>query len=241
MKMAPVVRELTARGDQFEQVLVHTGQHYDHLMSQVFIDELGIPPPDRLLDVGSGSHGQQTARMLEQLEPVLLEESPDLVLVAGDVNSTLAAALAAAQTGVALGHVEAGLRSFDRTMPEELNRVVTDALADLLFTHSPEAVENLIREGRPETGVHEVGNTMIDTLAAMRGRMEALDAPGRHDLERGSYVVVTRSRTLRASSRFCSLCTRARARRSPRSGSSLRICGSGCSSRSATWSSSASS
>ena len=191
MKIAPIARELDARPDEFERVLVHTGQHYDEAMSQVFVEELGVGDPDRFLGVGSGSHAQQVARVMERLEPVVLEEEPDLVLVPGDVNSTLAAAVTVAKLGVPLGHVEAGLRSFDRTMPEETNRVVTDALSDLLFVHSPEAVDNLLREGRPREAIHDVGNTMIDTLVAMRDRIEALDAPEAHGLERGSYVVVT--------------------------------------------------
>ena len=189
MKMAPVARALDER-DGFERILVHTGQHYDVAMSRVFVDELGVGEPDRYLDVGSGTHAEQTARVLERLEPVMAETEPDLVLVPGDVNSTFAAALAAVKLGIPVGHVEAGLRSFDRTMPEELNRILTDAISDLLFTHSPEARGNLEREGA--TGaIHEVGNTMIDTLVRLRGAIDELDAPGRHGLRRGEYVVVT--------------------------------------------------
>ncbi|MBD0290893.1 MAG: UDP-N-acetylglucosamine 2-epimerase (non-hydrolyzing) [Thermoleophilia bacterium] len=191
MKIAPVLRELAARRSELEHVLVHTGQHYDDPMSQVFLDELGVGDPDRFLGVGSGSHAQQVARVLQRLEPIVLEEEPHLVLVPGDVNSTLGAALVAAKLGIPLGHVEAGLRSFDRTMPEEVNRIVADALSDFLFTHSPEARENLLHEGRPANAIHEVGNTMIDTLVAMRGRIEAERAPERHGLEPGTYLVVT--------------------------------------------------
>jgi UDP-N-acetylglucosamine 2-epimerase (non-hydrolysing) len=169
MKTAPVIAALARRG--IDQMLVHTGQHYDAAMSDVFFRELAIPEPDHFLDVGSGTHAQQTARVMERLEPVLLAERPDLVLVPGDVNSTMAAALVAAKLGIPVGHIEAGLRSFDRTMPEELNRVVTDSVADLLFIHSPEARDNLLREGRPEESIHYVGNTMIDTLVAMRDRL----------------------------------------------------------------------
>ena len=191
MKTAPVVAELHRRPDRFEHVLVHTGQHYDEAMSRVFFEELGVGEPDHMLGVGSGSHAQQTARVIEGLEPVLLAEEPDLVLVPGDVNSTMAAALVAVKLGVPVGHIEAGLRSFDRTMPEETNRIVADAVSDLLFIHSPEARDNLLREGRPESSIHDVGNTMIDTLVAMRERLEATDAPAAHGLEPGSYLVVT--------------------------------------------------
>ena len=191
MKAAPVAAALARRPDEFEHVLVHTGQHYDYEMSRIFIEELELAEPDYVLDIGSGSHAQQTARVLERLEPVLVEVSPDVVLVPGDVNSTMAAAIAAAKLEIPVGHIEAGLRSFDRTMPEELNRVVADALSTLLFTHSPEARDNLVAEGRPEKGIHYVGNTMIDTLVAMRDRIESLDAPGRHGLNRGRYLAVT--------------------------------------------------
>src|SRR3954462_3813706 len=139
MKTAPIAAELAARSDEFGHVLVHTGQHYDHAMSRIFFEELGVGAPDHMLGVGSGSHAQQAARVMERLEPVLLDEEPDVVLVPGDVNSTVAAALDGAKLGVLVGHVEAGLRSFDRSMPEEINRVVADAVSDLLFIHSPEA------------------------------------------------------------------------------------------------------
>jgi UDP-N-acetylglucosamine 2-epimerase (non-hydrolysing) len=191
MKTVPVIAELERRSGAFEHVLVHTGQHYDDAMSRIFFDELGVGEPDFFLDVGSGSHAQQTARVMERLEPVLLDVAPDVVLVPGDVNSTVAAALVAAKLGIRIGHIEAGLRSFDRTMPEEINRIVADSLSDLLFTHSPEARINLLREGIPESAIHFVGNTMIDTLVAMRPRIEALGGPAAHGLERGSYLVVT--------------------------------------------------
>ncbi len=191
MKTAPVAAALVARPDVFEHVLVHTGQHYDDAMSRVFLEQLGVGEPDHQLGVGSGSHAQQTARVMERIEPVLLEEEPDVVLVPGDVNSTMAASLVAAKQTIPVGHIEAGLRSFDRSMPEEINRTVTDAVADLLFIHSPEARENLLREGCAVAGIHDVGNTMIDTLVAMQGRFEAVDAPARLGLERGGYLVVT--------------------------------------------------
>jgi UDP-N-acetylglucosamine 2-epimerase (non-hydrolysing) len=189
MKMAPIAAALARSPDEFEHVLVHTGQHYDRGMSDVFLEELGIGQPDHLLGVGSGSHAQQTARVMERLEPVLLEAQPDLVLVPGDVNSTLAAALVAAKLQIPVGHVEAGLRSFDRTMPEEVNRVLTDQISDLLFIHSPEAHTNLVAEGCAAERVHDVGNTMIDTLVAMRERIGALATAER--LGVADYLVVT--------------------------------------------------
>ncbi len=191
MKVAPIVRALESRKDEFEHVLVHTGQHYDLEMSEIFFDELGVGEPDHRLDVGSGTHARQTACVMERLEPVLLAERPDVVLVVGDVNSTLAAALVAVKRGIAVAHVEAGLRSFDRTMPEEINRILTDAISEMLFTHSPEAREHLLAEGRDERLIHYVGNTMIDTLVAMRKRIDALDAAARRGLTVGGYLVVT--------------------------------------------------
>ncbi|MFZ1925092.1 MAG: UDP-N-acetylglucosamine 2-epimerase (non-hydrolyzing) [Solirubrobacteraceae bacterium] len=191
MKVAPIVRALESRKDAFEHVLVHTGQHYDLEMSEVFLDELGVGEPDHRLDVGSGTHARQTARVMERLEPVLLAERPDVVLVPGDVNSTLAAALVAVKLGIVVAHVEAGLRSLDRTMPEEINRILTDAISEMLFIHSPEAREHLLAEGREKRLIHYVGNTMIDTLVAMRGRIDALDAPARYGLTVGGYLVVT--------------------------------------------------
>jgi len=165
MKAAPVIGALARRG--IEQTLIHTGQHYDATMSDVFFRELALPWPDVHLHVGSGTHGFQTAEVMRRIEPVMQELRPDLLLVYGDVNSTLAAALVAAKLGMRIGHVEAGLRSFDRSMPEEINRVLTDQLADLLFTHSPEANANLLREGRPGEMIHFVGNVMIDTLLTL--------------------------------------------------------------------------
>src|SRR4051794_6479674 len=191
MKVAPVVAALARRPEPVRHTLVHTGQHYDDAMSKIFLEQLGVGAPDHMLDVGSGSHAVQTARIMERIEPVLERERPDLVLVPGDVNSTVAVALVAAKLGIAIGHIEAGLRSFDRTMPEEVNRLLTDQLSNLLFIHSPEARDNLLREGVAEERIHYVGNTMIDTLVAMRARIDELDAPARHGLERGSYLVVT--------------------------------------------------
>ena len=166
MKVAPVLAALKAHKN-VEQVLVHTGQHYDVNMSDVFFEQLGIPAPDVNLAVGSGSHAKQTAEIMIRLEPVVAERRPDMVLVYGDVNSTVATVLVCAKLGVQVGHVEAGLRSFDRTMPEEINRLVTDQLADLLFTPSEDGDENLRREGISEEKIFRVGNVMIDSLVRL--------------------------------------------------------------------------
>jgi UDP-N-acetylglucosamine 2-epimerase (non-hydrolysing) len=167
MKMAAVHRVLAGR---FEQGVVHTGQHYDWRMSGIFFDELGIPVPDFNLEVGSGSHARQTAEIMIRLEPVIVDQSPRLVIVYGDVNSTMATALVCAKLLVRVAHVEAGLRSRDRTMPEEINRIVTDSLADVLFTPSADADVNLAAEGVPAERIHLVGNVMIDTLVRLLPR-----------------------------------------------------------------------
>lgn len=191
IKMAPIIHRLRARLPDVRHVGVHTGQHYDREMSEVFFDELSVPAPDYLLGVGSGSHGAQTARALERVERVLLDDPPDLLVVPGDVNSTLAAALAAAKLGVPIAHIEAGLRSFDWSMPEEINRVLVDRLATWCFTHSPEARYNLLREGIPDHRVYEVGNTMIDSLLSMRARIDRSDVHRRLGLPPRGYVLVT--------------------------------------------------
>src|SRR5580704_7404983 len=163
MKVAPVLNALRAR-EKVVQTLIHTGQHYVVNMSDVFFQQLGIPEPDVNLAVGSGSYAKQTAEIMIRLEPVILKRQPDIALVYGDVNSTVATVLVCAKLGVRVGHVEAGLRSFDRTMPEEINRLVTDQLADLLFTPSEDGDANLMREGIDPMKIHRVGNVMIDTL-----------------------------------------------------------------------------
>ncbi len=191
VKTAPVIGALRTRLPESRHAIVHTGQHYDRLMSEVFLEELGVPEPDHMLAVGSGSHAQQTARVIERLEPVLEEERPDLVVVPGDVNSTAAAALTAAKMQIPLAHVEAGLRSFDRSMPEEVNRIVTDQLSDHLFIHSPEANDNLHAEGVPAERIHLVGNTMIDTLVALEQRFRGAGAASRLGVESGAFVLVT--------------------------------------------------
>jgi UDP-N-acetylglucosamine 2-epimerase (non-hydrolysing) len=190
VKVAPVITALrkTARA---EVALVHTGQHYDYNLSATFFEELSIPSPDIFLGVGSGSHGEQTARILAAFEEVLVKDPPAAAVVVGDVNSTVACALAAAKCGVPVAHVEAGLRSFDRTMPEEINRVLTDALADYLFTHSPDADENLRREGAPGGRIFRVGNVMIDTLREYEAAARARDMAGRLGLQAGGYAVCT--------------------------------------------------
>ena len=190
MKIGPVARALDALPD-IEFRLVHTGQHYDERMSQVFFEELGLPRPHTNLGVGSGSHSEQTANVMLAFEPVCLDWQPDLVVVVGDVNSTVACALVSAKLGVPVAHVEAGLRSFDRSMPEEINRVVTDRLSRLLFTTEDAANKNLRDEGTPDAHVHFVGNVMIDTLLACRDRARAARPWEALGVEAGQYALVT--------------------------------------------------
>ncbi len=190
MKVAPLLEAFRQTG-AIESRLVHTGQHYDAAMSALFFDELGIPRPDVNLEVGSASHAVQTAEVMKRFEPILISERPDWVVVVGDVNSTLACALVAAKLGVRVAHVEAGLRSFDRSMPEEINRVVTDAVSDLLLASEPSGVENLRREGIDERRIHFVGNVMIDTLLRHRRRAESSAILERLSLTTRSFVVVT--------------------------------------------------
>lgn len=190
-KVAPIMAAMVKRPEVFEQVLVHTGQHYDYNMSQVFFEHLEMPTPDEYLKVGSGSHAVQTAQVMTAFEPVVIKHRPDWVMVVGDVNSTLACTLVCSKLGVRVAHVEAGLRSFDRTMPEEINRMVTDRLSDLLFTPSRDADENLIREGTPPERIHLVGNVMIDTVVKMLPRAEKRNALERHGLAPRNYVLVT--------------------------------------------------
>jgi UDP-N-acetylglucosamine 2-epimerase (non-hydrolysing) len=191
VKTAPVLAAMRARMPDARHVLVHTGQHYDRMMSDIFLAELGVGEPDHMLGVGSGSHSVQTARVMERLEPVLENERPDLVMVPGDVNSTLASALVAAKMQIPLAHIESGLRSFDRTMPEEVNRIVADELSEFLFLHSDEAIQNLIREGVESERMHFVGNTMIDSLVAVESRFRAAGAAERLGARPGDYLLVT--------------------------------------------------
>ena len=195
MKVAPIIQQIRQRagGDEpgLSYRLVHTGQHYDPTMSDVFFRELGIPAPDYNLGVGSGSHAAQTAGVMLKFEPVCLEERPDWVVVVGDVNSTLACTLVCAKLGVKVAHVEAGLRSFDRRMPEEVNRIVTDALADLLLTPSADGDENLLREGIPAARIRLVGNVMIDSLVANLAQARLSDLPRVHRLTHRGFAYVT--------------------------------------------------
>ncbi|MGY8805295.1 MAG: non-hydrolyzing UDP-N-acetylglucosamine 2-epimerase [bacterium] len=190
MKIAPLLREFNSR-DTFESFLVHTGQHYDARMSENFFRDLGIPAPDINLGVGSGTHAEQTAHVLMKLEAVLLSERPDLVLVVGDVNSTLAATIAAVKLDIPVAHVEAGLRSGDRTMPEELNRLMTDVVASWLFTTEADGEANLLREGIDPARIHFVGNVMIDTLLANLERAKKLDTLERLGLTEGKFCLLT--------------------------------------------------
>jgi UDP-N-acetylglucosamine 2-epimerase (non-hydrolysing) len=190
VKVAPLM-EAFKRAKDAQAILVHTGQHYDHVMSAVFFQDLDMPTPDVYLKVGSGTHAEQTAKVLVAFEDYLMNNAVDCVVVVGDVNSTLACALAAAKCHVPLAHVEAGLRSFDRTMPEEVNRVVTDALADYLFTPSKDGDENLAREGAPGARVFQVGNVMIDTLRRYEKAARARSFASRHGLRAGEYILCT--------------------------------------------------
>jgi len=189
MKAAPVMAALSERED-VSQTLVHTGQHYDVNMSDVFFSELGMPQPDVTLEVGSGSHAQQTAQIMMRFEEVVLAQHPDWVLVYGDVNSTVAAALVCAKLEIRVGHVEAGLRSFDRTMPEEINRSLTDQMADLLFTPSEEGDRNLLKEGVAKEKIHLVGNVMIDTLIRLLPKAQGGKLKNK-GVGNGNYALVT--------------------------------------------------
>ncbi len=190
MKIAPLM-EAFGRHASINAVLVHTGQHYDERMSDLFFRQLGIPEPDINLDVGSASHAVQTAEIMKSFEPVVLERRPDAVLVVGDVNSTIACGLVAVKLGVRLIHVEAGLRSGDRTMPEEINRILTDAISDYLFCTEAGGVENLGREGVPDEKIFLVGNVMIDTLLANKAKADASKILDELSLTDGDYAVLT--------------------------------------------------
>ena len=191
MKIAPIVREMQRRENDFQPLIVHTGQHYDAAMSDSFFADLGIPKPDFHLEVGSASHAVQTARIMTAFEPVVLQEKPDWVLVVGDVNSTIACALVCAKLGIKVAHVEAGLRSRDRTMPEEINRILTDAISDLLLTTSQDADENLKAEGVSEDKIKFVGNVMIDSLFYSLKLAEKSKVRENLDLIEKDYAVLT--------------------------------------------------
>lgn len=190
MKIAPIMDALKSNGN-FQTLLVHTGQHYDENMSKSFFGELGLPDPDVNLEVGSASHAVQSARIMERFEPVVLDFKPDFVLVVGDVNSTIACGLVAVKLGAKLIHVEAGLRSFDRTMPEEINRVLTDSISDLLFVSEQSGIDNLKKEGTNSEKVHFVGNVMIDTLLANKEKAQRSGVLKRLGLPPGGYGAIT--------------------------------------------------
>ncbi len=191
MKVAPIVEEMKRREREFAPLVVHTGQHYDASMSDAFFSDLELPQPDVYLGVGSSSHAAQTAAIMQRFEPVVLQEKPDWVLVVGDVNSTLACALVCAKLGVKVAHVEAGLRSRDRSMPEEINRLLTDQIADLLFTPSADADTNLLAEGIPAERIRLVGNVMIDSLYKHLGRARKSSIRNQLGLADAQYAVLT--------------------------------------------------
>jgi len=190
MKIAPLYHALK-KEDWAVPIIVHTGQHYDINMSDAFFQDLNLPEPNIHLNVGSGTHAEQTAKVMMAYEKVLMTERPDLVVVVGDVNSTMAATIASVKLGIPVGHLEAGLRSFDRTMPEEINRIVTDALADILWTPSPDADENLLKEGIPKERIVRVGNIMIDSFEMLRPKIEENKSYIQFGLSQNNYGVVT--------------------------------------------------
>ncbi len=190
MKVAPLIRAMR-RHENLVPILIHTGQHYDENMSQLFFEELELPAPDYHLGVGSGSHAFQTAEIMKRVEPVLIDEKPDLVVVVGDVNSTIACALVAKKLLIRVAHVEAGLRSRDWTMPEEINRILTDAIADLLFVTEEAGRENLLNEGIDESRIYFVGNVMIDTLRQAQKAADSSDILEKLSLNPGDYAVLT--------------------------------------------------
>ncbi|MBI5219159.1 MAG: UDP-N-acetylglucosamine 2-epimerase (non-hydrolyzing) [Bacteroidia bacterium] len=191
MKVAPLHYEFLKHTDRIQHLICHTGQHFDEKMSKIFFDELELPEPDFYLGVGSGSHAEQTARIMLAFEKVLLTENPDLVIVVGDVNSTMACSIVASKLSVKVAHVEAGLRSFDRTMPEELNRLVTDVLADYLFVSEKSGLRNLKNEGISNDKIFFVGNVMIDSLVRFTSKIDRSEILKSLDLENSGYVLVT--------------------------------------------------
>jgi UDP-N-acetylglucosamine 2-epimerase (non-hydrolysing) len=190
MKIAPLYHALK-KVDWADPIIVHTGQHYDLNMSDAFFVDLELPAPDIHLGVGSGTHAEQTGKVMIAYEKILIKEKPDLVIVVGDVNSTMAATIAAVKLGIKVAHLEAGLRSFDRSMPEEINRLVTDSLADLLWTPSPDGDENLLREGVPAEKIIRVGNIMLDSFEMLRENIESHSVYGEYGLKSGAYGMVT--------------------------------------------------
>lgn len=191
MKVAPLLKQMKKYSDRFNPLLVHTGQHYDEKMSQVFFRDLGLPEPDVYLGVGSGSHAVQTARIMISFEKVVKEKKADLIIVVGDVNSTVACALVGSKLHVPIAHIEAGLRSYDREMPEEINRVLTDQISDYLFTTCKDAEDNLVKEGIDKEKIHFVGNIMIESLLNMGDKLETSTILDKFSLRSGNYVLLT--------------------------------------------------
>lgn len=191
IKIAPLNRAFKKRADKFNHLICHTGQHFDKNMSKIFFDELEMPEPDFNLGVGGGTHADQTARIMIEFEKIMNQEKPDLILVPGDVNSTLACSVVASKMGIPIGHVEAGLRSFDRSMPEEINRIVTDVLSDLLFVSEESGLVNLKNEGVADEKVHFVGNIMIDSLVHFLPSIEQSNILTKHQLTPSEYTLLT--------------------------------------------------
>ncbi|MCD4817327.1 MAG: UDP-N-acetylglucosamine 2-epimerase (non-hydrolyzing) [Candidatus Cloacimonetes bacterium] len=191
MKMAPLYKEFKKFPNEFEIKLIHTGQHYNERMSKFFFDDLQMPVPDEYLEVGSGTHGDQTAKIMIKYEEVLFEDKPDLVIVAGDVNSTAACAIDAVKLHIPVAHLEAGLRSFAKTMPEEINRIITDTISDYLLTPSPDGDENLLKEGKPKDKIYFVGNIMIDSLIQYKEKAKQSNILEENNLTKDDYALIT--------------------------------------------------
>lgn len=191
MKVAPIHKAFKKYSDKITHLICHTGQHYDEKMSKVFFDDLELPHPDFYLGVGSGSHAEQTAKVMIEFEKILIQEKPDMILVVGDVNSTIACSLTAAKLHIKIVHVEAGLRSFDMEMPEEINRILTDRISDYLFVTEKSGIENLTNEGVAKEKVFFVGNVMIDSLCHYLQKADMSDIHSKLELEKGKYVLVT--------------------------------------------------
>ncbi len=194
MKVAPLHRAFSQKNDIIESKIIHTGQHFDEKMSQIFFDELELPRPDYFLGVGQGSHTEITARIMLALEPIFMEERPDLVLVVGDVTSTFAAAIVAQRNGIKVAHVEAGLRSSDRGMPEEINRLLTDQISDFLFITEESGTKNLLKENVAEDKIHFVGNCMIDSLVHYTSKINDLSRLEKYNVSKGEYIILTMHR-----------------------------------------------
>ncbi len=200
VKVSPLLIELSKSCSEISVKLIHTGQHYDYSMSKIFFDQFSIPEPDYHLEIGSGTHGYQTARVLEKLEKLFIQDQPDMIVVLGDVNSTLAAALAAVKLHIPIAHIESGLRSFDMRMPEEVNRILTDHISDYLFVTEPAGCDNLLKEGIAEEKIHMVGNIMIDALVSVMPQINKSDVMTNLNLSPGKYAIVTLHRPVNVDS-----------------------------------------